>query len=215
MDATLDHDLQFVDLAPLQEQSDSLRAVLAQVGPRLRQLRQDRGGTLGDLAAATGISVSTLSRLESGQRRPSLEVLLPIARAYQVPLDELVAEIEAEDPRVQLAPTRRGGLTIQPLSKYPGGTQVFRMTVPPSLATPQPQGHEGRDWVHVLHGRLHLVLAGRDLVLEAGEAAEFDGRLPHWFGSTGEAPVEFLTMLDAAGERQHLRGRARREQADA
>src|SRR3712207_6992551 len=64
--------------------------VLTAVGPRLRALRRQRGGTLGQLSEQTGISVSTLSRLESGQRRPTLELLLPLARAHQVPLDELV-----------------------------------------------------------------------------------------------------------------------------
>ena len=60
------------------------------VGPRLRALRTERGSTLGELAEATGISVSTLSRLESGGRRPTLELLLPLARAYRVALDDLV-----------------------------------------------------------------------------------------------------------------------------
>ncbi|GAB3840749.1 hypothetical protein GCM10029963_10090 [Micromonospora andamanensis] len=73
-------------------------AVLAAVGPRLRALRKQRGTTLTELADTTGISVSTLSRLESGQRRPTLELLLPLARAHQVPLDELVGAPAVGDP---------------------------------------------------------------------------------------------------------------------
>jgi transcriptional regulator with XRE-family HTH domain len=61
-----------------------LDQILTGVGPRLRALRRQRGTTLADLSADTGISVSTLSRLESGQRRPNLELLLPLARAYGV-----------------------------------------------------------------------------------------------------------------------------------
>ena len=57
-----------------------------------------------ELAAATGISKSTLSRLESGQRKPSLELLLPIAQAHQIPLDELVGAPEVGDPRIRLKP---------------------------------------------------------------------------------------------------------------
>ena len=64
-------------------------AVLASVGPRLRALRRQRGTTLAQLAESTGISVSTLSRLESGARRPTLELLLPLARPHQATLDEL------------------------------------------------------------------------------------------------------------------------------
>lgn len=54
--------------------SDELHMVLTAVGPRLRSLRKQRGVTLEQLAESTGISVSTLSRLESGQRRPTLEL---------------------------------------------------------------------------------------------------------------------------------------------
>src|SRR3712207_364895 len=80
--------------------------VIATVGPRLRALRNDRGVTLAGLSETTGISVSTLSRLESGQRRATLELLLPLARAYQVPLDDLVDAPETGDPRVDRKSTR-------------------------------------------------------------------------------------------------------------
>jgi transcriptional regulator with XRE-family HTH domain len=63
------------------EQQPSISATLAQVGARLRRIRTQRGVSLSALAEATGISKSTLSRLESNQRRPSLELLLPIAQA--------------------------------------------------------------------------------------------------------------------------------------
>lgn len=79
-------------------EDDRTDAVLNEVGPRLRRIRRDRGATLAELSAATGISVSTLSRLESGQRKPSLELLLPLARAHQVPLDELVGAPATGDP---------------------------------------------------------------------------------------------------------------------
>src|SRR5260370_9010133 len=65
---------------------DDLDKVLTAVGPRLRALRQQGDATLSDLSAATGISVSTLSRLESGQRRPNPQLLLPPAQAHNAPL---------------------------------------------------------------------------------------------------------------------------------
>ncbi|HWO50043.1 MAG TPA: helix-turn-helix transcriptional regulator, partial [Ornithinibacter sp.] len=69
---------------------DDTDRTLDAVGPRLKELRQRRNITLNELAAETGISISTLSRLEAGLRRPTLEQLLPLARAYSVTLDELV-----------------------------------------------------------------------------------------------------------------------------
>ncbi|GAA1563770.1 MULTISPECIES: helix-turn-helix domain-containing protein [Streptomyces] len=182
-------------------------AVLASVGPRLRALRKGRGITLTALADTTGISVSTLSRLESGARRPNLELLLPLARAYRVPLDELVGAPPVGDPRVRLKPVRRHGATIVPLTQSPGGLQAFKMVIPPTRRNPDPRTHEGYEWLYVLSGTLRLVLAERDLLLRPGEAAEFDTRLPHWFGSTGEAAVELLSLFGPQGERVHVRAR--------
>ncbi|ANW21950.1 XRE family transcriptional regulator [Streptomyces clavuligerus] len=187
--------------------SDSVARTLNEVGPRLKRLRAERGITLAALAETTGISKSTLSRLESGGRRPSLELLLPISQAYQVPLDELVGAPEVGDPRVRLTPRTIHGSTVVPLTRQPGPLQAFKMVVPVSRATPEPVTHEGYEWLYVLAGRLRLVLPGHDVVLGAGEAAEFDTRLPHWFGSTGEGPVEVLSLFGRQGERMHVRAR--------
>ncbi|GLW66390.1 XRE family transcriptional regulator [Actinomadura rubrobrunea] len=192
----------------MKDESGIARA-LAEVGPRLKRLRTERGVTLAALSEATGISKSTLSRLESGQRRPSLELLLPLAQAHQVPLDELVGAPEVGDPRVRLKPLRRNGTVVLPLTRQPGPLQSFKMVLPASRRTPDPVTHEGYEWLYVLSGRLRLVLADRDLVLGPGEAAEFDTRLPHWFGSTGEGPVELLSLFGRQGERMHVRARPR------
>src|SRR6478609_266045 len=104
--------------------------VLEAVGPRLRAIRVERGATLTELSETTGISVSTLSRLESGQRKPTLELLLPLARAYQVAIDELVGAPETGDPRVHGRPVSRGGMTFVPLSRQPGGLQAFKVIIP-------------------------------------------------------------------------------------
>ncbi|MFL4902664.1 helix-turn-helix domain-containing protein [Streptomyces sp. MMS24-I2-30] len=185
--------------------------VLAEVGPRLRRIRKERGATLAGLAAATGISVSTLSRLEAGLRKPSLELLLPIARAHRVPLDELVGAPPVDDPRVRATkPIVRGGRTHWPLTRQPGGPQAFKVLEPRRRQEPDPQTHEGFEWLYVLSGRLRLVLGGHDVVLGPGEAAEFDTRVPHWFGSTGEGPVEFLSLFGPQGERMHVRTRPAR-----
>lgn len=189
---------------------ESLDTVLAEVGPRLKRVRLQRGATLAELARATGISVSTLSRLESGHRRPSLELLLPIGRAHQVPLDELVGAPPVGDPRVRLKPQRRGGLTIVPLTRTPGGLHAFKTIIPATRTTPDPKPHQGYEWFYVLNGRLRLILANHDVIMRPGEAAEFDTRLPHWFGSTGDGPVEILSIFGPQGERMHLRtGRGR------
>ncbi|MGI5199827.1 helix-turn-helix domain-containing protein [Streptomyces sp. CA-288835] len=184
--------------------------VLAGVGPRLRRIRKERGATLAGLSEVTGISVSTLSRLESGLRKPSLELLLPIARAHEVALDELVGAPPVRDPRVRSQPIERHGRTYWPLTRQPGGLQAFKVLVPQGNEEPEPRVHEGYEWLYVLSGRLRFVLGEHDVVFTAGEAAEFDTRVPHWFGSTGEGPVEFLSLFGPQGERMHVRARPKR-----
>ena len=186
---------------------NDLDQALTAVGPRLRALRRQRETTLADLSAATGISVSTLSRLESGARRPTLELLLPLARAHGVTLDELVDAPPTGDPRIHLRPVTHHGMTMLPLTRRAGGIQAYKLVIPASrrLREPDPQTHEGYEWLYVLNGRLRLILSEHDLVLSPGEAAEFDTRTPHWFGSANAEPVEFLSLFGKQGERAHLR----------
>ncbi|MFB9520888.1 MULTISPECIES: helix-turn-helix domain-containing protein [Streptomyces] len=191
------------------EHSPAISQALADVGPRLQRLRTARGMTLAALSEATGISTSTLSRLESGGRRPSLELLLPISQAHQVPLDDLVGAPEVGDPRVRIKPRQVHGSTVLPLTHGAGPIQAYKMILPVTRSTPETRTHEGYEWLYVLTGRLRLVLGDRDLVLGPGEAAEFDTRLPHWFGSTGKAPVEVLSLFGRQGERMHVRAKPR------
>ncbi|GAA5027972.1 XRE family transcriptional regulator [Terrabacter aeriphilus] len=181
-----------------------MEQALAGVGRRLRRVRAQRGFTLTDVAERTGLSKSTLSRLENGQRRPSLELLLPLAHVYRVPIDDLVGAPEVGDPRVRLKPRHVNGRTVLPLTRS-GGVQAWKIIVPASQTTPRTRGHEGFEWLYVLSGRMRLILGDQDFVLGVGEAAEFDTRVPHWFGSTGEGPAEVLSIFGRVGERMQVR----------
>ena len=175
------------------------------VGPRLKWLRGQRGMSLAAVAAATGISKSTLSRLETGQRRPTLELLLALADAYRVPLDDLVGAPEVGDPRVRLKPRKVHGRVVIPLTPHPGSVQAWKILIPADQVRPEPRAHEGYEWLYVLSGVLRLILGPRDLALGAGEVAEFDTHVPHWFGSADGRPVEVLSILGRQGERVHVR----------
>ena len=178
---------------------------LDQVGPQLGALRRRRGITLAALADTTGISKSTLSRLETGGRKPSLELLLLLAHAYRVPLDELVRAPETGDPRIRLTPRRVNGRVVVPLTRQPASQHAWKILVPRKAAEPVLTTHDGYEWLYVLTGRLRLVVGDRDIVLDAGEVAEFDTRTPHWFGSTGQEGAEVLSLFGPQGERAHTR----------
>jgi transcriptional regulator with XRE-family HTH domain len=182
-------------------------SVLQTVGARLRELRLQSGRTQAQLSTITGISESTLSRLESGQRKPTLELLLALSTAHDVTLDDLVHSPADDDPRLDQRPFQRHGNTFVPLSRNPGGLQAYKMILPgrTDADTFEQRTHEGYDWFYVLRGRIRLVLGDHDLILGVGEVAEFDTRVPHAFGSAGAEPAEILTLFGQTGERIHVR----------
>lgn len=179
---------------------------LALIGPRLKSWRVKRGLTLDELSTATGISSSTISRLESGKRAPNLELVVPLARALRLELDDIVP-LPAPDPRVPRVTRRIGAATYVTLSPESSPQQTYKITMPASTAAsvPDPRVHDGYEWLYVLDGWLRLVLGEHDLVLGQGEAAEFDTRTPHWLAAAGPGPVELLAIFSRQGTRIHLR----------
>lgn len=190
------------------EEQPSVGAAIEQIAPRLRNLREKKGVSLAELSRATGISTSTLSRLESAQRKPSLELLLPITAALGVGLDEIVAAPRIVDPRVRQQPSSRDGRILVPLSRQQGEPRAYKMTIPAHDEQPHLRTHTGYEWLYVLRGTLRLRLESQDFVMRAGEAAEFDCQIPHWFGAAGRGSVEILSLFGKQGERIHLRTRS-------
>lgn len=184
---------------------------LDQVGARLRATRQQLAMTIADAAEATGISRSTLSRLENGGRRPTLELLMPLARLYRVALDDLVGAPQTGDPRIDIRPLYRGGAVHLRLGgDREQGVIAFKHVIPGVAADRRPEkaprqhSHPGREWVFVLAGTLRLVLDGQEYLINPGEVAEFECTVPHWFGAGGDTAVEYLGLSSPGGEKVHL-----------
>jgi transcriptional regulator with XRE-family HTH domain len=192
------------------EDATAIPDVLAGVGPRLRRIRERKGVTLTALAAQTGISKSTLSRLESGQRKPSLELLLPLAQAHHLPLEELVGAPRTGDPRIRSRPRTRNGRLVYPLTQQSSGLAVWKVVIPPERER-KLRTHAGYEWLYVLAGEMRLILGEHDITMRPGEVAEFDTRVPHWFGPTGDEPVEILSVHGSHGQRMHVRAAPRRD----
>jgi transcriptional regulator with XRE-family HTH domain len=178
---------------------------MATLGHRLATLRAEHDLTLAELSERTGISKSTLSRLETDQRKPTLELLLPLSRTYQVTLDDLVGAPEVGDPRVQMKPRQldHGRVGI-PLTRSIGPLQAWKMIITDDRMH-EPRVHEGHEWFYVLSGRVRLRLGDREVVLRAGEVAEFDCRQPHTMGSADGKPAEIISLFGKQGERIHTR----------
>lgn len=183
---------------------------IQQLGPRLRDWRTRRGMTLDELSGITGISSSTISRLESGKRAPNLELVLPLARAMRLELDDLVPR-GVPDPRVRRVTRRIDRVAFEQLSPESSPAQASKVTfpVPKPGELPDLRVHDGYEWLYVLSGRLRLVLGEHDIVMGPGEAAEFDTRTPHWLQSAGPGEAEILAIFSKQGKRMHLRARPR------
>ncbi|MFI8266587.1 helix-turn-helix domain-containing protein [Streptomyces sp. NPDC085665] len=186
---------------------DDLAGTLAAMGPRLRAAREQHGATLAGISCATGISPSTLSRIETGRRKPTLEVVLLLAKEYGVSLDELAGTAPAPvaEPRT-LAPLGFGDAkAVLPLTRYVGGLHAHKHVLPAvedPPVRPRQVSHEGYEWLCVLYGRLWLALGSQDLALAAGDVAEFDTRTPHGVANAGAGgPVEYLILFGPQGER--------------
>jgi transcriptional regulator with XRE-family HTH domain len=173
------------------------------VRTRLRSLRTSLGLSLDDMAAKTHLSASTISRLETGKRAISLDVLLPLARALQVDLDTLLEAHDDDDVIIRPTPTGSGDRTTWMLSRSTGNTVAIKMRLEPTNAPAKPRVHPGHDWFFVLDGRVLLTLGEREVVIEAGEAAEFATMTPHATRAI-DGPAELIMIFDRDGQRAHV-----------
>jgi transcriptional regulator with XRE-family HTH domain len=172
---------------------------------RIRGLRLARGWSLDALAARCHMSASTLSRIETGHRRISLDQLVPIARALESTLDQLVESGDDDDVVIRPHRDRVQGITTWLLSRADGpqGMTVAKMRITARRPRGELRVHPGRDWFTVLSGTARLYLGDRVILVAAGQAAQFSTMTPHAITADG-GPVEVLTILDRDGQRAHL-----------
>lgn len=173
------------------------------VRTRLRSLRTTLGLSLDELAQRTNLSASTISRVETGKRTISLDVLLPLAAALQVDLDALLDVRSDDDVVIRPTPNTHGARTTWMLSRPTGATVAIKMRLEPTPRSPEQRVHPGHDWFFVLEGRVRLALGDREVVVEAGEAAEFATMTPHAVSAIDE-PAELLMIFDRDGQHAHV-----------
>jgi transcriptional regulator with XRE-family HTH domain len=164
-----------------------------QVRARLRQLRFERGLSLSALAAASGLAASTISRLETGERRLTLAHVATLARALDVATDDLLATGDERG-----SPGRDGKTWEAVGPERTAGARVYRVGIPAELREPALHGHEGHQWLYVMEGRVRLIVGDDDRVVEQGQAAQFHTWLPHWLGAA-DGPAEVVIIHSPDG----------------
>jgi transcriptional regulator with XRE-family HTH domain len=182
------------------EQGNDIEGI---VRTRLRSLRTTLGYSLDELAERTNVSASTISRIETGKRTLSLDVLVPLATALQVSLDALLATEADDDVVIRPTPNSAGTRTTWLLSRPDGRTMAVKMRLEPTRGKPRQRVHPGHDWFVVTEGRVRLWLGDRQIDVETGEAAEFATMTPHAFSALG-GPAELVMTFDREGQRAHV-----------
>jgi len=173
------------------------------VRTRLRSLRNTLGLSLDELAARTNLSPSTISRVETGKRTISLDILLPLATALQVDLDALLDVHSDDDVVIRPVPNSSGERTTWLLSRPTASMMALKLRLEPTREIAEQRVHPGRDWFFVISGRVRLWLGEREITVEAGESAEFSTMTPHAFAAA-DGPAEVITIFDRDGQRAHV-----------
>ncbi|MGW3493504.1 helix-turn-helix domain-containing protein [Streptomyces sp. NPDC001020] len=169
---------------------------LPAVAPQLRALRRRASLTLEAAARAAGLSPAHLSRLETGQRQPSLPMLLALARIYGTTVSELLGEAVADRDAVvrasEMEPTRAGGWTYWQAGASGRGMQALRVHVPHGTQNDIVRVHPGEEWLYVIKGRLRLCLGDSTHILAPGDSAHFDSLTPHRLAAVDQDGAELL-----------------------
>lgn len=169
----------------------------------MQLLRAERGWSLDQLAARSGVSKGVLVALEQGRSNPNLATLARISDAFGVPVTRLI-EV-ADQPGVQITGPESsrvlwrgpvGGTgTIIAATDAPWAAELWRWTVQPG------EGWGGdahtpstRELISVESGTLTLTVAKAAYQISAGQSARFSGGLPHSYRNDGKEPV-VLTMI--------------------
>lgn len=177
------------------------------LGERVKTLRRGSGLTLDGLAERAGVSRAMLSKVERGEKNPTLVVAARVAEGLGVTLTQL---IETER-RGSVVVVRRGGRRVmrdpetgferQAISPDPTGRGVelvYNMVPEGSTSGEFPPHREGvEEHLVVEHGRLRAVLGGEEHVLESGDAVYFEADVPHRFDNVGEGECGYYLVIDS------------------
>lgn len=172
------------------------------VRTRLRAIRTSAGWSLDEVAKRANLSASTVSRVETGHRTLGLDVLLPLAQALAVRLDDLLDTSTSDDVVIRPRPATWESGTVWQLTRPTSPFGAVKMRLEPVAAMPDQKVHPGHDWMFVLEGRVTLWLGDRRIEVEAGEAAEFATMTPHAVTALG-GPAEVLMVFDPHGRAAH------------
>ena len=156
------------------------------IGRRLRSLRHAAGKTLEQVAADMGMTSSTLSTLERTSQGVSFKTLHDLADYYGTTVSRLSGEEREDVPALirsgewRAWPATTPGVTVQLLAEGRTMMDCHRFVLAPGAASEGAYRHEGEEFIHVLAGRLELVLDSDQFFdLLPGDSLYFESRRYH------------------------------------
>jgi transcriptional regulator with XRE-family HTH domain len=177
------------------------------LGERVRDLRQGRGLTLDGLAELSGVSRAMISKLERGEKNPTLVVAAKLAEGLGVTLSRLAGMEERRE--VVVVPRERRmvmrdpetGFERQLLSpNFAGhGVEFIQSRIPEGSTSGEFPPHRRGVEEHVVveRGTLRAVLGGEEYLLREGDAVYFEADVAHRFDNAGEGECSYYLVISA------------------
>jgi DNA-binding XRE family transcriptional regulator len=183
-----------------------LDEALTSLAGNLREERTRAGLTLEQVAQRADLSTAHLSRLESGDRQPSVAALISLSRALGVSMSTLLGERRSL-PAIGMSPPGRvtheaNGLTIAPCSGFPGSStlEALQIRIGADRTPSEPARHRGEEWIYVASGQLRLEFDGQVHLLDPGSTVHFDASRPHRLGAERGAVDVIVVAADAPND---------------
>jgi transcriptional regulator with XRE-family HTH domain len=177
----------------------------ALIGAKLRAMRRDRGMTLAEAAAASGLSRSFISMVESGSSEIAVSRLIRLADAYGALVADLLADVHGTATAEFVAsgeghvvPGRPDGVTVEYLASGSWPVQPFRVSLPEG-GTLENLVHPGAEFLHCVAGSLVLTVAGSEYPMSPGDTIVIPDHAEHSYRNTGGGEATLIGGVERSG----------------
>src|SRR5215216_3028786 len=179
------------------------------LGGRVRDLRRRRGLTLEELAGLSGVSRAMISKLERGEKNPTLVVAARLAEGLGVTLSQLAGMEERRE--VVVVPKERRMVMRDPETGFErqllspnfvgSGVEFIRNEIPDGSTSGEFPPHRRGVEEHIVveRGSLRATLGREEYLLEEGDAIYFEADVTHRFDNVGEGECSYYLVISSRG----------------
>jgi transcriptional regulator with XRE-family HTH domain len=179
------------------------------LGGRVRELRRGRGLTLEELAELSGVSRAMISKLERGEKNPTLVVAAKLAEGLGVTLSRLAGTGERRE--IVVVPRERRMIMRDPETGFERqllsptfvgrGVEFIRNLIPEGSTSGEFPPHRRGVEEHIVveRGSLRAVLGGEEYLLREGDALYFEADVTHRFDNAGEGECSYYLVISSRG----------------